>query len=43
MVCSIKSTIHFTKTITLSQIGNIFVKQKGLLEKYPERMMKGIT
>ena len=28
---------------SLSQIGNIFVKQKGLLEKYPERMMKGMA
>ena len=28
---------------SLGQIGLIFVKQKGLLEKYPERMMKGMA
>ena len=28
---------------SLSQIGVIFVKQKGLLEKYPSKMMKGMA
>ena len=28
---------------SLEQIGKIFVKQKGLLEKYPARMMKGMA
>ena len=28
---------------SLSQVGNIFVNQKGLLEKYPDRMMKGMA
>ena len=27
----------------MEQIGKIFVKQKGLLEKYPARMMKGMA
>ena len=30
-------------THSLSQVGVIFVKQKGLLEKYPSRMMKGMA
>ena len=28
---------------SLSQVGLIFVNQKGLLEKYPDRMMKGMA
>ena len=28
---------------SLSQVGILFVKQKGLLEKYPSRMMKGMA
>jgi hypothetical protein len=30
-------------TYSLSQVGIIFVKRKGLLEKYPSRMMKGMA
>ena len=30
-------------TYSLSQVGTLFVKQKGLLEKYPSRMMKGMA
>lgn len=37
------NTFHSRQLYSLSQIGNIFVKQKGLLEKYPERMMKGMA
>lgn len=36
-------TFHSRQLYSLSQIGVIFVKQKGLLEKYPERMMKGMA
>lgn len=37
------NNFHSRQLYSLSQIGNIFVKQKGLLEKYPERMMKGMA
>ena len=37
------NTFHSRQLYSLSQIGNIFVKQKGLLEKYPERMMRGMA
>jgi hypothetical protein len=30
-------------TYSLSRVGIIFVKQKGLLDKYPSRMMKGMS
>ena len=30
-------------TYSLSRVGILFVKQKGLLEKYPSRMMKGMA
>ena len=34
---------HARQLYSLNQIGNIFVRQKGLLDKYPERMMKGMA
>ena len=37
------NSFHSRQLYSLSQIGVIFVKQKGLLEKYPERMMRGMA
>ena len=34
---------HARQSYSLNQIGTIFVRQKGLLDKYPERMMKGMA
>ena len=36
-------SFHSRALYSLTQIGLIFVKQKGLLEKYPSRMMKGMA
>ena len=37
------NSFHSKAKYALTQIGLIFVTQKGLLEKYPERMMKGMA
>ena len=37
------NSFHERQMYSLTQVGNIFVKQKGLLEKYPERMMRGMA
>ena len=36
-------TFNARAKYSLEQIGKIFVKQKGLLDKYPNRMMKGMA
>ena len=37
------NTFNSRQLYSLSQVGKIFVKQKNLLEKYPERMMIGMA